>query len=176
MPHSAKRCINFLRPLLSYKISVFQQHTWCRQQLNLRSSANNPSLHKVHWFCCKAGCTIRLCTAQSRRQPFWQFSSALLSQVELLLSYLACENYFLHVTYYVQTLQRSTPRKPVIEKKCAREWYSSYCQAFYLCPGFAATSGKQCRRSRYAMQSCRLCKADADTKQSIILTLSQIDY
>ena len=64
-------------------------------------------------------------------------------------------------------------------KKCVPECYSSCYQAFYLCPGFAATSGKQCRRSHYAMQSHRLCKADAvkpDTKQSVTLTLSQIDY
>lgn len=64
-------------------------------------------------------------------------------------------------------------------KKYICEWNSSCCQTIYLCLGFAATWGKQCRRSRYVMKSRRLCKSDAvklDTKQSITLTLFQIDY
>ena len=96
--------------------SIFQQRTWLWRQLNLRSPANKLFLLKVHWLRCEVGCTVGLCTAQSRRQPCWQSSSASRPQIEILFSCLACENYFLHAMDYVQALQWWTPRKPIMEK------------------------------------------------------------
>lgn len=105
------------------------------------------------------------------------------SQVWVILFLPCLWKLIFHVTYYVQLLQWWTPRDTGWGKKKKSDyviaWYSSCCQALYLCPVFAATSGKHCRRSHYAIQSLRICKADAvkpGTNQSINLTLSQIDY
>lgn len=142
--------------------TVLLQHNWHWLQLNLRSSSRNLSFQKGQWPCWKV---VNYC--QSRSHPFWSLLCCSPSVLQWLSSQVWVINFLPCMWKIISPSDILCSATTVISTKGTQDeekiWivkHSSCCQAMSLSPVFVATSGKHYRRSCYATQSLRICKAD----------------